>query len=142
MRDIRPAVQCLLFDDNRVLLGQRRGDPTEKGGGKYGAPAGHIEEGETIADCARRELLEETGVQATDLSVFCLVEETSASNDHHYLHIGVVVHNWSGEVENIEPDKCVGWEWCARSDLPDPMFPPAQAVLDCYTTETTFKLER
>lgn len=52
----------ILHDERRRVLLQRRVD-----NGLWGLPGGILEPGEGILDCARRELLEETGLQAGEL---------------------------------------------------------------------------
>lgn len=142
MQDIRPNVQCLLIKDNQILLGKRRGGK-DKAAGTFGVPAGHIEEGESILECAKRELKEETTLDTNpeNLEVFCLTEETQAENGHHYLNIGVLVEDWSGEVKTGEPDKCTGWKWYTLSNLPSPLFKPSKEVIDCYENNRSFYIE-
>jgi 8-oxo-dGTP diphosphatase len=141
--DIRPNVQCLLLKGEQILLGRRKGDPKEKAGGTYGVPAGHIEEGESILACAQRELQEETSVTADleNMEAVCLAEETSAGNDRHYMHIGVLISEWSGQIQNMEPKKCAGWEWFEIDNLPSPLFSATKKVIDCWRGDTVFSVE-
>jgi 8-oxo-dGTP diphosphatase len=141
--DIRPNVQCLLRKGSQILLGKRKGDPKEKAGGTYGVPAGHIEEGESILACAQRELKEETGITADfkDMETVCLAEETSAGNDRHYLHIGVLISEWGGQIQNMEPDKCAGWEWFKIDNLPSPLFSATKKVIDSWRDNSAFSVE-
>ncbi|MFX6119029.1 NUDIX domain-containing protein, partial [Acinetobacter baumannii] len=55
-----PATIAVVLRDDRVLL-VRRANPPDAG--RWGFPGGKIERGETIAEAAIRELMEETAVQ-------------------------------------------------------------------------------
>jgi ADP-ribose pyrophosphatase YjhB (NUDIX family) len=60
-----PAVSVALKRSDRVLLVKRRFAPSR---GLYAFPGGRVEPGETLEDAARRELFEETGLQAGPLT--------------------------------------------------------------------------
>ncbi|MCF8569589.1 NUDIX domain-containing protein [Gordonia sp. HY002] len=54
------AASAVIVDDvGRVLLVQRGHEPEK---GHWSVPGGHVEDGETFAEAARREVLEETGL--------------------------------------------------------------------------------
>lgn len=57
----RAAVSAAIFRDGRLLLVQRARPPSA---GLWSFPGGHIEPGEAAIDAARREVLEETGIEA------------------------------------------------------------------------------
>jgi NAD+ diphosphatase len=57
---VDPAVIVLVTDGDRALLGRQPGWPA----GRYSTIAGFVEPGESLEDAVRREVLEETGVQA------------------------------------------------------------------------------
>ncbi len=56
-----PAASAILFRGREVLLVERGGGP---GAGLWSLPGGRIEAGETAAAAARREVREETGLDA------------------------------------------------------------------------------
>ncbi|MFK7823974.1 MAG: NUDIX domain-containing protein [Oligoflexales bacterium] len=65
------TVDCVVFspslDGNRVLLIKRKKAPFQ---GKWALPGGFLESGESLEDCGRRELIEETGVGGIYLKQF------------------------------------------------------------------------
>jgi acetyl-CoA carboxylase carboxyl transferase subunit beta len=54
------AVGAVIVQDGNLLLIQRAHDP---GAGRWAIPGGRVEPGETLAEAARREVLEETGLE-------------------------------------------------------------------------------
>jgi ADP-ribose pyrophosphatase YjhB (NUDIX family) len=71
------AASILLNEQREVLLVKRRNEPHK---GEWCLPMGFAELGETIADAARRELKEETGVQAL---VLRLIAADSFESGHY-----------------------------------------------------------
>jgi ADP-ribose pyrophosphatase YjhB (NUDIX family) len=61
-----PAVSIALVDGARVLLVRRGRAPAK---GLYAFPGGRVEPGETLEEAVRRELREETGLEAGDVSL-------------------------------------------------------------------------
>jgi len=61
------AVDCVVFDPvDRLLLIRRKNPPFQ---GQYALPGGYVEYGETTEHAAARELAEETGLTAVNLSL-------------------------------------------------------------------------
>ena len=128
-----PAAYVYLLRDGaagpEVLL-QLRQNTGFMDGHWAAAAAGHVERGETAYDAARREALEELGVDGLDL-VFELTMQRTA----HDLPIDERVdfffsaRAWRGEPRIVEPHKCAELRWSPLSDLPDPMVPHEACAL-------------
>ena len=56
----RVGIGVVVMKDGRVLLGRRKGS---HGAGEYAYPGGHLEHLESFAECAVREVREETGLE-------------------------------------------------------------------------------
>lgn len=79
------SVGAVLLKEGRLLL-VRRGFPP--GRGKWSIPGGVIEAGESLLEAARRELLEETNLDAEPLGVVALsqvIVRESESVKYHYV---------------------------------------------------------
>ncbi|KAF1052942.1 MAG: RNA pyrophosphohydrolase [Stenotrophomonas maltophilia] len=117
----RIGVGVLVWREGRVLLGQRRGS---HGDGDWAPPGGHLEFGETPEDCARREVLEETGLHLTRLRRGPWSNDVFLGERRHYVTLYMIAESLEGQPQNLEPDKCAGWDWFAPDKLPQPLFLP------------------
>lgn len=94
-----------------VLIGKRKG---AHGEGKYALPGGHLELYESWAECAKREVKEETDLDIDEAVVkFAYVTNDPMEDEgKHYITIFVHAQVSSGQVpRNMEPHKCEGWIW-------------------------------
>ena len=119
----RVGVGLIIRKDNKVLLGLRR---NAHGAETWSPPGGHLKFMETIADCATREAMEETGCSVTNVQPPVFTEEFYPEEGKHYINLMLTADWATGEPEVREPEKCERWEWFAWDNLPSPLFLPLQ----------------
>ena len=119
----RVGVGVLVVREGKVLIGKRKGS---HGAGQYALPGGKLEWKETWADCARREVLEETAIDLSAVPVtYCYVTEAVIDENNHWITVLMVANvDDTVEASNEEPDKCEGWEWMNWDEVPKPRFLP------------------
>ena len=93
-----------------------------------------MEHGESWAECAAREVLEETGVDLP-ADAYRFVGATNGvmpDDGLHYITLFVAASAPDGAVVlNTEPDKCEGWEWVPWADVSAlSLFIPLRAFID------------
>ncbi|MCX8185211.1 MAG: NUDIX hydrolase [Sulfolobales archaeon] len=80
------AVAAVLLRDSNILLVRRKYPPAI---GKWSLPGGVIESGEGLIEAARRELKEETGLEAEPLGILWILNnivlDTCGKVKYHYL---------------------------------------------------------
>ncbi len=109
-------------------MGRRKGS---HGDGRWAFPGGHLELGETVAKCAAREVLEETGVPISPLDFHKLTftNDIFVVEDKHYVTLYMATR-WpdaAPEPRVMEPNKCEVWRWCTSP--PSPLFLPVENLL-------------
>jgi 8-oxo-dGTP pyrophosphatase MutT (NUDIX family) len=72
----RVAAIWVMRPDGTALLQHRDDKPEIRQPGLWVPPGGHAEPGETMLECARRELLEETEYQESDLQLLMTLDRT------------------------------------------------------------------
>jgi 8-oxo-dGTP pyrophosphatase MutT (NUDIX family) len=131
----------VLLDERRHLLLIKRRD-----NGHWTLPAGAMELGENIAECAVREVWEETGLRPTSLAPFAMYTGPAYTHTnmfgHTYqlFHTAFQVHSWDGELQR-ETDETVDAAFFPLDALPVPTSPMLQETLgDLGTFEHTGRL--
>lgn len=128
MEDKRPkiGVGVILQKDKKILLGKRI---SSHGSGSWSFPGGHLEFGESIEDCAKRETVEEVGIKIKNIKKIYFTNDFFEKEDKHYVTLFVTADFESGEVVNIEKEKCEKWEWFDTDSLPSPLFKPIENLI-------------
>lgn len=122
----------LILREGKILLGKRHDDPEKassmlNGAGKWTMPGGKLEFGETFEAGAKREVLEETGLQLGNVSVLCVNNDMVETA--HFVTMGMFCDDAVGEPEVREPDEITEWRWFELDNLPSPLYFPSARVL-------------
>ena len=120
------GVAVIVVRQGRVLLGKRK---NSHGAGTWQFPGGHLEYGESIEACARRELMEEAGLTIEDMRYGPFTNDFFEAEKKHYVTLFVIADRTTGEPAVREPDKCERWNWFTWAQLPKPRFLPIVNLL-------------
>jgi 8-oxo-dGTP diphosphatase len=117
--------------DGQVLMMHRRKQPNL---GQWTAPGGKVELHESPAECAVRELAEETGLTATGRpELRLIVTETSPLPNWQWLMFIYLVREFQGELhaDCVEGDLA----WVAVDQVPGLPIPQADAIFYPYVVD-------
>ncbi|HBR18419.1 MAG TPA: hypothetical protein DD725_12645 [Deltaproteobacteria bacterium] len=126
--DKRPLIGVGVFvvKDGKILMGKRL---NSHGHETWSIPGGHLEWMETLEGCAKREVLEETGIEVENIS-FVTITNDFFPEDKHYVTIYMLSECASGTARVREKNKFVELRWVSPDNLPKPLFLPVQRLLD------------
>lgn len=134
----------MIIMDNKILLGQRHVDPAKasslmNGEGTWTMPGGKLDFGESFEEGAKREVMEETGIEVDvkDLKVISLTNDIVPTA--HFVTVGLLCSNFKNEPKVMEPDEITQWKWFDLESLPEPLFKPSMKVIKNYLDKTFYK---
>ena len=111
----------------RVFLAKRQGAHGED---TWASAGGHLESGETLEECARREAMEELGVTVGELRFLCV--SNIIGYGKHYVDIEFVGEIGNQEPRLMEPEAFIDSGWFPLDQLPHPLFHAMRYALDSY----------
>jgi len=132
-------VGIILKKDNQVLLVQRHN--TDWMSGYWNFPGGLLEENETLASAAAREIFEETNVivQPSDFTLAHVLHvRTNNNNTKDIIGIYFMTQSWQGTPINKEPDKHSNIGWFDSNELPFQTTEHALLAIEILKTDTKY----
>ncbi len=129
------AVYLIAIRENKVLLLKRANTGYEDG--NYSLVAGHMDGNETIKQAMIREASEEAGIiiDENDIEIVAFLHRKT---DPERFDIFLKCDKWSGEVTNMEPDKCSELSWFDINNLPSNIIPCVKKAIENYQNNIMF----
>jgi len=115
----------IVTDAERVLFGKRAGD---NGDFEWQLPGGWINPGESPRQAARREVVEETGLQLRDMHYVGISSNIFSSHNHSislYFEAECVDR---GSLIVAQREKCHEWEWRQWEEVNNDLFLPLRLL--------------
>jgi 8-oxo-dGTP diphosphatase len=121
------GIGVLVVRDKKILLSKRL---KPYGRNKLALPGGHVEWMETLEECARREVLEETGIKLGKVhNLYTYSEEVNKKADKHYLTFYLIARMPDDqEPQQTEPKKHGPWAWYDPFNLPRHAWKPTRRL--------------
>jgi 8-oxo-dGTP diphosphatase len=126
------ACNILVVKEHQLLLSKRKDG---YGSGQFTLPGGKQKPGESLQECAKRELWEETGLRLIKAKPVSL-KITRFPGKPLVISVGVWAEAYSGDPKNKEESQHTEWEWYDFDQLPSPLFEPTRIVISHFRNET------
>jgi len=95
----RVGIGVIIMQHEKVLMGQRIGSHGAK---TWSFPGGHLEFGESLESCAKREVKEETGMDISDIALGAFTNDIFEKEDKHYITLYLIAKNHFGRFKVAE----------------------------------------
>lgn len=128
------VTDCVVIDgDGRILLARRKNPPFE---GRFGLPGGFVDIGETLEDACRRELREETSVEARDLMLVGVYSDPNRDPRSHIVSVAYLTFVRAGTEAKAGSD-AAEVRWTADWQSFDLAFDHARILTDAMALAAT-----
>jgi ADP-ribose pyrophosphatase YjhB (NUDIX family) len=134
----RPSVgvATVVVKDAKILIGE----DTRKGEAVYGVPGGHWESGETLKECAIREVREESGVICKNINLISVHDFFRSDKGKSYVTIGMKAEYESGELTDLHDEGRLNWQWYSPVDaLKLNLFPADKILIERFLSGTIYE---
>jgi 8-oxo-dGTP diphosphatase len=120
------GVGVIVQKNGKILLIKRQGS---HGAETWAPPGGHIDFGETIENCAKREVKEEMDIEIKNLKVVGFTNDLFKKDKKHYITIWVF-SDWKSGKEKMDGREMSEFGWFDWNNLPKPLFIPLKNFVE------------
>jgi len=128
------STNLLLIKNNSVLLSLRGDVKQDKN--LWCLVVGHLEEGESPSQSMIREAKEEINIDIAKEDLIPI--STMYGKKPEYMGVFFKVTKWSGEVKNMEGDKCQELRFFDINNLPENIIPYIRQSIDDYKNNIVY----
>lgn len=118
------AVNVLVRDGPQILFILRKRTKT------WALPGGHLELFESIEDCARREVFEETNLRIRNLALLGFSNDVDLEHKEHYIFFWVRADSDGGTLMIKEKESFQDISWFNDGSLPTNLFLPIKKYFE------------
>ena len=129
------SVFLILKKNNKLYLQLRKNCSFS---GMYGLIGGHVDGQEKLKTAIIREAKEEAGIILDEQSLKLVTICHSNAGGVEYLQFFFKCDKWSGEVENMEPERCEEIKLFEQDNLPENIVPYIQTALSHVEKQIIF----
>jgi 8-oxo-dGTP diphosphatase len=127
MHDPRVGVGIVIRRGDEVLLLRRK---NVHGEGTWSTPGGHLEAGESPAECAAREAREETGVEVRNLRFLGVTNDVFEAEARHYVTLWMEAEYAAGTARVLAGHEMSETRWFPSGELPPNLFLSLRHLVD------------
>jgi 8-oxo-dGTP diphosphatase len=111
----------------QILLIRRK---NVHGDGTWSTPGGHLDPGEAPADCAVREVREETGIDIQGVRFVGVTNDVFEAENRHYITLWFEAQYLSGTASVVAEHEISEVQWCLSTSLPANLFLSLRHLVD------------
>jgi len=101
------GVATVVVKDGKIAIGR----DAKKGDTIYGVPGGHWNSGESLKECSKREVKEESGVNIDNIQLISIFDFYREDKKKSYVTIGMKAKFVDGNFSDLQEEGRLDWDW-------------------------------
>lgn len=110
---------AFMFNEEGKLFLMQRNKNCRNKAGFWSIPGGGVDYGEKVEDAIVREMKEELNIDIEVQKLLVVANDIIPEENQHWVSPQYICKIVGGELKNMEPEKCEGFDWFDLENLPE-----------------------